>query len=127
MGTRAQIDVCQGNKVIRIYSQFDSSPRNILPTLRAAASTGESKPSCIARAIIKHWAGDKMRIIAEDRADVDYRYIVNTSSKPWRVHQTKMAGYELPIKPDGSYDDSNAAFESAKLIPAGTRSFRIGR
>ena len=125
MGTRAQIDVRQGNKVIRLYSQYDSYPRNILPALRAAASAGYSKPSSIARAIIKYFPDDfGMRVITEDRADVSYRYTVDASSKPWRVRQTRTACYEMPTNADGSLDDS---FTTNKLLPAVTRSFRIGK
>jgi hypothetical protein len=52
MSERTQIDVQQGNKVIRIYSGW-GIPRNILPALRAAASAGHSKPLDIAREIIR--------------------------------------------------------------------------
>jgi hypothetical protein len=130
MGTRAQIDVRQSNKVIRIYTQLDGFPRNILPALRAAAGAGYSKPSRIARAIIQYWdnsGGSGMRIITEDRSDVSYRYIVDVSSKPWRVRQTRMEGYRLTIKPDGSIDDSDEALTSGKRVPAATRSLRIGK
>jgi hypothetical protein len=130
MGTRAQIDVRQGKKVIRTYTQFDGFPRNILPALRAAASARHSTPSRIARAVIKQWglSGGEMQIIDEDYGDgLDYRYVVDASSKPWRVRQTRSACCDLPTKPDGSLDDSKEAFENAKIVPAVTRSFRIGK
>lgn len=126
MGTRAQIDIRQGNKtVVRVYSEFDGFPHNILPALRAAASAGYSKPLSIARAVIKQFGGTDILITDEDKSDyVSYRYAVDISSKPWRVRQTKMAGWELPTNPDGSCDDS---FTKGKLLPAVTRSFRIGQ
>jgi hypothetical protein len=127
MGTRAQINIRQGNKVVRVYSQFGGFAHNIVPALRAAASAGYSKPLSIARAIIKQFGGTDIRIIDEDRSDVSYRYAVNVSTKPWRVRQTEMAGYELPTNPDGSLNDSKEALENAKFIPAVTRSFRIGQ
>ena|SRR5258708_6534479 len=128
MGTRAQIDVRQGKKVVRVYSQFDGSPRNILPVLRAAASAGYSTPFRIAQAVIREFGGgDTIRIINEDRSDVSYRYAVDVSTKPWRVRQTEMETVDLPRKADGSLDDSTEAFENAKVIPAVTRSFRIGK
>lgn len=128
MGTRAQIDVRQGKKVVRVYSQFDGSPRNILPALRAAASAGYSTPFRIAQAFIREFGGgDTIRIINEDRSGVSYRYVVDVSTKPWRVRQTEMETVDLPRKADGSLDDSTEAFENAKVIPAVTRSFRIGK
>jgi hypothetical protein len=91
MGTRAQIDVRHGKKVSRIYTQFDGFPHNILPAIREAASAGHSKPSSVAsvaRAIMKQWAvsgGGQMQKLTEDCDDVSYRYILDISSKPWRV------------------------------------------
>src|SRR5882762_340008 len=95
MGTRAQIDIRQGNKtVVRVYTEFDGFPHNILPALRAAASAGYSKPLSIARAVIKQFGGTDILITDEDKSDyVSYRYAVDVSSKPWRVRQTEMAGW----------------------------------
>lgn len=133
MGTRAQVDVRQGKKVVRVYSQFDGSPRNILPVLRTVASAGFSTPYRIAQAIVREFGGDDnddtVRIIDEheDRSDeVSYHYVVDASSRPWRVRQTQAETVDLPTKPDGSIDDSPEAFERAKTLPAVTRSFRIG-
>lgn len=127
MGTRAQIDIRQGDKVVRVYSQFDGSPRNILPALRAAARAGCSTPFRIAQAVIREFGGgDTIRIIDEDRSEyMSYLYVIDASSKPWRVKQTKGEAVDLPTKPDGEIDDSTEALENAKIIPAVTRSFRI--
>jgi len=124
MGTRAQIDIRQGNKtVVRVYTEFDGFPHNILPALRAAASAGYSKPLSIARAVIKQFGGTDILITDEDKSDyVSYRYAVDVSSKPWRVRQTEMAGWEFPTNPDGTH-----SFTKGKLLPAVTRSFRIGQ
>lgn len=129
MGTRAQIDVCERNKVVvRIYSQFDGYPSNILLALRGAMNAGP-KPLHIARAIIRQFPDDfGIEIIDEDLSEhVSYHYVVDVDSKPWRVRQTRMAGYELPTLPNGEIDDSNEAFAAAKRMPAVTRSFRIGK
>ena len=125
MGTRAQIDVRQGNKVVRVYSQFDGSPRNILPVLRATASAGYSTPFRIAQAVVREFGGDTSRIIDEDRSDVSYHYAVDVSAKPWRVRQTRNEAVDLPTKPDGSLDDSEEAFDNAPVLPAVTRSIHI--
>ena len=127
MGTRAQIDVRQGNKVIRVYAQFDGTPRNILPALRAVANEGYSTPYRIAQAIVREFPSDFARITDEDRSDeMSYLFVVDVSSKPWRVRQTQAEGIELPRKADGSIDDSDEAWENAPVLPAVTRSFRIG-
>jgi hypothetical protein len=133
MGTRAQIDVRQGKKMVRVYSQFDGSPRNVLPALRAAARSGCSTPLRIARAVIREFGGDDtIRIIDEDRSDeVSYRYVVEASSRPWRVRQTRMEAVNLPTKADGSVVISKEALKEAlddpkNIIPAVTRSYRIG-
>ena len=133
MGTRAQIEVRQGNKMVRIYSPTDGFPRHILPALRAAARAGCSTPFRIAQAVIRQFPDDfGIRIIYEDRSKyVSYLYVVDVSSKPWRVRQTETETVNLPIKPDGSLDYSTEALEEAlndpkKIVPAVTRSFRIG-
>jgi hypothetical protein len=123
MSERAQIDVRQGDKVIRIYSGW-GIPRNILPALRAAASAGHSKPLAIAREIVRQVpdSGFGLHIIAEDydRSNLDYSYTVDVSSTPWRVRQTRMPGYKLIDNADGS-----VSVDDSKLMPAVTRSFRI--
>jgi hypothetical protein len=129
MSEKAQIDVRQGNKVIRIYSGW-GIPRNILPALRAAASAGPSKPLDIAREIIRQVpdASFGLRIIGKDYDpdDLSYRYTVDVSSTPWRVRQTRMAGYKWLDLPNGEIDDSFSE-GSRKLLPAVTRNFRIGQ
>ena len=128
MGTRAQIEVRQGKKVVRVYSEFDGSPRNILPVLRTVASAGYATPHRIAQAIVREFGGDTISIIDEDRSDwMSYLYVVDVSSKPWRVRQTAAEAVELPRKPDGSLDDSNEALDDPKnLVRAVTRYIRIG-
>ena len=126
MGTRAQIDVRQGNKVVHVYSQFDGTPRNILPALRAAASAGYSTPYRIAQAIVREFGGDTIRIIDEDRGKyMSYLYVIDVSTKPWRVRQTRAAAIDLPVKPDGSLDDSDEALFNSPELPAVTRNIRI--
>jgi hypothetical protein len=123
MSERAQIDVRQGDKVIRIYSGW-GIPRNILPALRAAASAGHSKPLAIAREIVRQVPDSSfgLHIIAEDydRSNLDYSYTVDVSSTPWRVRQTRMPGYKLIDNGDGS-----VSVDDSKLMSAVTRSFRI--
>jgi hypothetical protein len=124
MSERAQIDVRQGDKIIRIYSGW-GMPRNILPALRAAASAGHSNPLDIAREII-HQVSDTsfgLEIIDQD-SDPDslaYRYTVDVSSAPWRVRQTRMPGHKLIFNGDGT------ASVDPEITPAVTRSFRLGK
>jgi hypothetical protein len=128
MGTRAQIDIHQGGKVVRVYSEFDGSPRNILLTLRAAASAGRSNPFRIARTVVREFGGDTIYITDEDQSKwVSYHYVVDASSSPWHVRYTKMPTVDLPIKSDGSLDCSTEALNSSRLLPAVTRSVRIGQ
>jgi hypothetical protein len=123
MSESAQIDVRQGNKVIRIYSGW-GIPRNILPALRAAASAGHSKPLDIAREVIRQVpdASFGLRIIGQDYDPnaLSYRYTVDVSSTPWRARQTKMPGHKLIFNGDGT------ASVDPNLTPAVSRSFRIG-
>lgn len=125
MSERAQIDVVQGNKVIRIFSGW-GNPRNILPALRAAASVGHSKALDIARAIIRNVpdASFGLRIIAQDwphQDDLSYRYKVDVSSAPWRVAQTTMPHYKFIDHGDGT------GSPAPNLTPAVTRNLRIGK
>ena len=124
MSEKSQIDVVQGNKVIRIFSGW-GIPRNILPALRAAASAGHSKTLDIAREIIRQVpdASYGLRIIGKDyehQDDLSYRYKVDVSSTPWSVAQTRMPHYKLIDHGDGT------ASPEPNLTPAATRSFRIG-
>ena len=124
MSEKAQIDVQQGNKVIRIFSGW-GIPRNILPALRAAAQARHSKPLDIAREVIRQVrdASFGLRIIGKDyehQDDLSYRYAVDVSSKPWRVRQTKMPGHKIIIT------GKHTAYVDPKLQPAVTRSIRIG-
>lgn len=123
MSEKAQIDVQQGNKVIRVFSGW-GIPRNILPALRAAASVGHSKPLDIAQEIIRQVpdASFGLHIIAEDHDsdDLMYRYVVDVASTPWRVRQTKMPCIKLK-------HNGNGGLTFDKRMPASTRSFRIGQ
>jgi hypothetical protein len=125
MSDKAQINVQKGDKVIRIYSGW-GIPRNILPALRNAASAGHSKPLDIAREIIRQVSDASwgLRIIGEDYDStvLAYRYTVDVSSKQWRVRQTRMPGYKIIDRGDGT-----GFVDSSKLMPAVTRSFRIGK
>jgi hypothetical protein len=123
MSEKAQIDVRQGNKVIRIYSGW-GIPRNILPALRAAANAGHAKPLNIAREIIRQVRDTSfgLHIIGEDfegQDDLSYRYTVDVASKPWRVDRTKMPHHKLIDNGNGT------ASVDPNLMPAVTRKFRI--
>ena len=124
MSEKAQIDVRQGNKVIRIYSGW-GIPRNILPALRAAVKVRHSRPLDIAREIIRQVpdASYGLRIIGQDynQDALSFRYDVDVSSTPWRVRQTKMPHYKLIDNGDGT------GSPAPNLTPAVTRSFRIGQ
>ena len=130
MGTRAQVDVQQGNKIVRVYTGTDGFPRNILPALRAAASEGRTTPFRIAQSIVRWFPKDfdiEILDTDDDQSDwASYHYVVDVSSKPWRVRQTKAAVVNLPIKPGGSLDYSSEALRNSPVLPAVTRSFRIG-
>jgi hypothetical protein len=119
---KAQIDVRQGNKVIRIFSGW-GVPRNILPALRAAAKVRHSKPLDIAYEVMRQVpdASFGLHIIGEDYDPkaLSYRYNVDVSSKPWRVRQTKMPGHKWTDNGDGT------ASVNPDLTPAVTRSIRI--
>jgi hypothetical protein len=124
MGTRAQINIQQGNKVVSVYTGMDGFPRNILQTLRAAASAGRSTPFRIAQAVVREWGSDTMRIIGQNDDQskwVSYLYNVDVSKKPWRVRYTQEETVDLPTLPNGELDDSNEAFAEAKTNPAVTR------
>ena len=122
MSERAQINVTQGNKVIRIYSGW-GIPRNILPALRAAAKAGHSRPLDIAREIIRQIPDTSfgLRIVANDepKDTLAYRYSVDVSSKPWRVQRTKMPHYKLIDNGNGT------ASVDRTLQPAVTRTIRV--
>jgi hypothetical protein len=123
MSEKSQIDVRQGNKVVCIYSGW-GTPRNILPALRAAASAGHSKPLDIAHEIVRQVpdASFGLRIIGKDcdPDDLSYRYTVDVTSTPWRVRQTRMQHLKVIDNGDGT------GCVDPNLIPAVTRSFRIG-
>jgi hypothetical protein len=120
---KAQIDVRQGSKVVRIFSGW-GIPRNILPALRAAAKAGHSKPLQIAYEVMRKVsdASFGLHIIAKDYDPdwLSYRYDVDVSSKPWRVRQTRMPGYKIIDRGDGT-----SFIDNSKLTPAITRSIRI--
>lgn len=123
MSERAQIDVKQGDKVIRIYSGW-GTPRNILPALRAAVNSGHSKPLDVAREVIRQVrdASWGLRIIGKDYERQDnlaYRYTVDVSSTSWRVSQTRMPHYKLIDNGDGTLSPE------PNITPAKSRSFRI--
>lgn len=122
MSERTQIDVKQGDKVIRIFSGW-GNPRNILPALRAAVQAGHSRPLDIAREIIRQVPDRSfgLRIIEKDaqQDSLSYRYSVDVSSIPWRVSQTNMPHHKIT-------DRDGIGYVSPVLSPAVTRSFRIG-
>jgi hypothetical protein len=123
MSEKSQIDVKQGNKTVRIYSGW-GTPRNILPAIRAAAESGLTKPLDVAREIMSQVkdASFGLRIIAKDYDPdwLNYRYVVDTTSTPWRVQQTRVPYFKVIDNGDGtgSIDDV--------LQPAKTRNIRIG-
>jgi hypothetical protein len=122
MSEKAQIDVKQGNKVIRIYSGW-GIPRNILPALRATAESGLTKPLDIAREIMKQVkdASFGLRIVPTDVDPgwLSYRYTVDVAATPWRVQQTKMPHHKVIDNGDGT------GSIDPKLTPAVTRNIRI--
>ncbi|MGB7730007.1 MAG: hypothetical protein WBL50_18400 [Candidatus Acidiferrum sp.] len=125
MSEKAQINIQQGNKVIRIFSGW-GIPRNIRPALRAAASAEHTSLIDIAREIIRQVpdASYGLRVIGKDyehQDDLSYRYTVDVSETPWRVRQTKMPGHKLTDNGDGT------ASIDPNLTPAITRSYRIAQ
>jgi hypothetical protein len=123
MSEKAQIDVRQGNKiVVRIFSNW-GTPDVVLSALRAAAKTRHSEPLAIGHEVLRQvlrelrGTGYDSHIIGENYnpKGLNFRYIVNVSSKPWRVRQTKMPGYKV-------LDNGDIA---SKLSPAVTRNIRI--
>src|SRR5262245_50743939 len=98
MGTRAQVDIRQGKKVVHLYAQFDGCPSNIVPLLEDAAEARLSGATKIAKEIARLEPGFLTIKPKEylDSQSVNYHYVVDVASKPWQVEETTEAYVDLP-------------------------------
>lgn len=128
MGTHAQIDVRQGTKVVHVHVSMDGQPGAVLPALRAAARANRSTLRGMVTEILQEHPAAS--ISEENHSDdsLSYRYLVDVSTKLWRVKQTQTPSLDLPTLPNGEIDCSKEALERASNspeLPAKVRYFRI--
>jgi hypothetical protein len=96
MAEHAQIDIVNGDQVVRIHHGW-GIPTEVIPTLRKIAGMGNNTEALVvASRYIRHVPDGSygLSIIPEDMnaANLSYRYVLDISTQPWILKATTCAG-----------------------------------